>query len=168
MFTLLFARYRAPFRRADPLKGPCSTCSAALSLALFGNYLSSAPSMGPVWISWVTKVGVVIISLIINIAGPQMIAYISAGLMVVMFVPFVAMCVQLGIEGKYGGALWTEVMWMWAVGCGDADGGGGLVHGVYAGLRHDPMGRAHLHAGVGPGQWEAVDGGDVSRGTGRL
>jgi len=66
--------------------------------------------MGAPWISWLAKVGVIAISMTINIAGPQIIAYISGGLMVVMFIPFVAMCVQLGIDGKFINGPWTESM----------------------------------------------------------
>lgn len=87
-----------------------SHCSSAMSLTLFSNYLASVPALDQPWIAWLTRAGVVLLSFVVNFVGPHVIAYLSAGLTLTMFIPFVVMTVVLGVEGKYTISHWAQSM----------------------------------------------------------
>jgi amino acid transporter len=93
-FTVLFAAH----------------CSCAMSLTLFSDYLGAVGVLNVAWISWLSRLAVVALSIVINFVGPHLIAGLSAILTLTMFLPFIIMAIVLGVQGKYSVAHWTRSM----------------------------------------------------------
>ena len=82
--------------------------SITVSVVLFVNYLPDAAHS--FWPTFAIRFALLIAAILCNFAGPKVVSFVSLALLVLMFIPFVAILIVLGLDGKLASVDYASII----------------------------------------------------------